>query len=231
MKKRLWLIIALGVVAVSSAVTLVLVLNNRPPAGADGSTASTQIPTLSTGGTVLTYSQFGRYSGAYVEDGSDDPVTDVAIILVKNPTSDFLEYARVEYDIGGQKAVFVVRGLPPGAAAWVLEASRLTIQPGSVFSLVDEVTSFGSPGIGSDGLKLTADAGVITALNETEVNLHNVYIYYRQCHTDGNFLGGICYRVSLGMLEPGKPVTVTAGHFDPENGKIVKITCEKESSL
>lgn len=230
MKKRLWLIIALGAVALSSVVALVLVLNNRPPAGADGSTASTKPTNTSPGGTVLAYSRFGRYSGAYVEDGSDAPVEDVAVMLVKNPTPDFLEYARVEFEISGQKAVFVVRGLPPGAAAWVLEANRLIIEPGSVFSLKDEVTSFGSPGISSDGLKLTADTGAITALNETEANMHNVYIYYRQRHTDGNYLGGICYRVSLGTLEPGKPVTVTAGHFDPENGKIVKITCEKESS-
>ena len=228
MKKQTWMIIAFGVVALVSAVALIL-----SKAGMDGSAASSQ-PTKPAntpqGKTVLTYSQFGRYSGAYVEDGSDDPVEGVAIILVKNPTPDFLEYARIEFDISGQKAVFVVRGLPPGAAAWVMEANRLTIEPGSVFALADEVTSFGSPGISSDGIKLSGDTGVITALNETEANLYNVYIYYRQRHTDGNYLGGICYRVSLGTLEPGKPVTVTAGHFHLEKSKIVKITCEKESS-
>ena len=285
MKKRLWLVIALEIVALLSAVALVLLLSNRPPvtaqkdpsnpatttAPADSAppeTGQTQpeqttdpvptddtVPEQTTQPTVepyippattrppeteppteppkpkvLVYSRFGRYSGAYVEDGSDAPVEDVAVILVKNPTGEFLEYARMEFDINGQKAVFVLRGLPPGAAAWVLEANRLVIEAGSTFSLVDEVVSFGTPGVSTDNLTLSVDTGTITAMNNTDSNLENVYIYYRQRHTDGNYLGGICYRVSFGTLEPGKPVTATAGHFFPENSKIVKITCEKESS-
>ena len=194
----------------------------RPP--------ETEPPTEPPKPKVLQYNRFGRYSGAYVEDGSDAPVENVAIILVKNPTGDFLEYARMVFDINGKEAVFVLRGLPPGASAWVMEANKLVIEPGSVFSLIDEIVSFGSAGIGTDGLKISVDTGIITVQNDTDTTLENVYVYYRQRHTDGNYLGGICYRVSFGTLEPGKPITATAGHFFPENSKIIKITCEKESS-
>ncbi len=173
----------------------------------------------------LVYSQFGRYTGVYVEDGSDELVENVAIVLITNPTNQFLEYAQTEFEVGGKRAVFVVRGLPAGASAWVMDANRLTVPAGSVYNLVNESTSFGSNS-NMDAVKLTLGNGAISAENTSDKTLNNVYVYYRQVHTDGYFLGGICYRVAFGALEPNAPMTATAGHCIPERAAVVKITCE-----
>lgn len=173
----------------------------------------------------LVYSQFGRYTGVYVEDGSDELVEDVAIVLITNPTNQFLEYAQIEFDVGDKRAVFVVRGLPAGASAWVMDANRLTVPAGSVYDLVNETTSFGSNS-STDAVKLTLGSGAISAENTSDKTLNNVFVYYRQVHTDGYFLGGICYRVAFGTLEPNAPMTATAGHCIPERAAVVKITCE-----
>ena len=61
----------------------------------------------------LRFTSFGRYSGAYVEDGSNDPVEDVAIVLVVNTGERFLEYASVSFEIDGEPATFTVTNLPP----------------------------------------------------------------------------------------------------------------------
>ena len=178
----------------------------------------------------LEYLQFGRYNGAFVEDGTDEQVENVAVVLIKNPTEAFLEYAHVEFEIGAQTAQFDVRGLPPGAAAWVLETNRMVIPEGSVFNLLDELTSFSVyEGVGMDDLSLVMETGAITVRNTSSQTMTNVYIYYRQTHTDGNYLGGIAYRVLVETLKPDEPVTVTAGHCFPANCAIVKITHEKES--
>ncbi len=61
----------------------------------------------------LRFTSFGRYSGAYVEDGSDDPEEDVAIVLVVNTSERFLEYAAISFEIDGEPATFTVTNLPP----------------------------------------------------------------------------------------------------------------------
>lgn len=34
--------------------------------------------------------------------------------------------------------------------------------------------------------------------------MHDVYVYYKQVHTDGNYFGGITFHCSLGSIEPGQ---------------------------
>lgn len=174
----------------------------------------------------LEYSHFGRYSGVFVEDGTDARVENVAVMLVTNVSDRFLEYASIQYAINGVQAEFVVNGLPPGSSAWVLESNKLVIPSGSVFTYVDETTGFSSGGNVSDGLSVRLEQGAMTVVNTGDTAMKNVYIYYKKLHTDGHFLGGITYRVAMGDLEPDSPITATAGHCTPEGCLVVKVTRE-----
>lgn len=190
-----------------------------------GSAGSGKQATNVTSDGKLQFSQFGRYSGQYVEDGTDEPVEDVAVMLITNLSGEFLDYATLTFDIDGKAAAFQVTGLPAGRSAWVLESQRMTVSSGAVFTYMDDLSAFRSDAVASaEELTTAAEAGVIAVKNNARETLHEVYIYYRQLHTDGNYLGGITYRASAGDVEAGATVAVVAGHFDPEKCEIVRVS-------
>lgn len=199
---------------------------------------STQMPTYETvppseDGSVelregkLSFSSCGRYSGAFVEDGSDRPVENVAAILVTNLTGDYLTYAALKFEIDGEAATFVVTGLPAGESAWVLEYNALQIDSGASFVALDSAMQF-IPTESWDELEVTFREGILSAKNLTDQTYIDGYVYYKRLHTDGNYLGGITYRSSLGDLAPGDTIEVTAGHAGEELCRVVRITQNTE---
>lgn len=196
----------------------------QPPTGS-GETK----PPWQTATDDLTCDQFGIFSGQYVEDGRDEPVQSVAAILVTNRTDRFLDLATLVFDIDGRTATFVVTGLPAGRSAWVLEATRMTAADSSVFSYRNCVSSFRDDVTASaDQITISADGNMLTATNNTSKTLEGVFVYYRTLHTDGNFLGGITYRVDFGTLEPGASAETIAGHYKEGTTEIVRIGWQKE---
>ena len=175
---------------------------------------------------VLSY---GRYSGKFVEDGTDEHVQNVAVILVKNNSENYLDYAQVVMDIGGKAARFVATGIPPGKCAWVLENSRMSVEMDAEFVYADSSTGF-KPMVSPESAPLTIvkDRGQITVTNTGSKKLPDVWVYFKVLHNDGNYLGGITYRVSLGDIEPGATSSALAGHFDPDKAEIVRITWNDE---
>ncbi len=166
--------------------------------------------------------EFSRYSGAYVEDGSDEKVSGVAAMLVANPTDRFLDLATVTYQVGEKTAVFEVKGLPPGGKAWVLESQRMTLDDGDTFQLEDCVTTFRADAIRqTDLLSVQRDGNSLTVKNVSGETLENVCLYYKVKHTDGNYLGGILYTLNFGTLEAGASQTRQAGHFS-DRAEIVR---------
>lgn len=168
--------------------------------------------------------QYARFSGQYVEDGRDELVENVAAILVTNSSDQFLDLATLTYDIDGEDAVFVVTGLPAGSSAWVMESSRRVIPDDAAFTFLECVTAFRSNAAADTSqVSIYADANMLTAVNNTDRTLENVFVYYKTLHSDGNFFGGITYRVDFGTLEPGGSAQSLAGHYSGDDTRIVRI--------
>lgn len=168
--------------------------------------------------------QIARFSGQYVEDGRDELVKNVAAILVTNRSDQFLDLATLTYDVDGMEATFVVTGLPAGTSAWVMEAQRMVIPDDASFEPLECVTSFRDDvTVDLDSVSIYADANMLMAVNNTDRTLEHVFVYYKNLHTDGNFFGGITYRVDFGTLEPGASAEVLAGHYSVEHSELVRI--------
>ena len=170
---------------------------------------------------------YSLFSGTFVEDGSDRPVENVAAILVTNLTGDYLTYAALQFEINGEAATFVVTGLPAGESAWVLEYNALQIDSGANFVALESAMQF-IPTESWDELEVTFREGLLSAKNLTDQTYIDGYVYYKRLHTDGNYLGGITYRSSLGDLAPGDTIEVTAGHAGEELCRVVRITQNTE---
>ena len=175
--------------------------------------------------------QVGIYTGEFVESGRDEPVEDVALMLLTNKSDKYLEYAKLTYEVDGHTATFVVTGLPAGKSAWVLESNGLKATSTSKFVYVDATTAYKDHVVrapkeldikfGNQMLKLT---------NLTEEPLENVVVYYKVMYTDGKFLGGITYKVSFGTIEPGQSVEKIAGHYNNDWAQIVRVGWQESTS-
>lgn len=174
---------------------------------------------------------WGGYSGNYVEDGSDELVSNVAAILVKNLSGDMLQVAQIQFQVNEtEMAWFQIANLPAGESALALELNRRQFSSGDDYSYGKTASSFlGEPSVQSDRVKLdTGTAGQLTLENISSETLAKVYVYYKYVQQDGTYLGGITYRVPFENVEPGGSVTVTAGHFDPENSRVLDIQIRTE---
>ncbi len=169
--------------------------------------------------------EFGKFSGKYVEDGSDRPIENVAAIRITNKSKRFIDFATITVKVNDQTATFVVTGLPAGKCAWVLEQNGMTISDKAAFEFIGCSTSFSDKEIisSTDKISIQHDGDYMTVSNLTNDKLHNVVIYYRNLHDDGNYLGGITYRVTVGSINANETVKILAGHYSEENSEIIRI--------
>ena len=172
----------------------------------------------------LRFERLAKLSGRFVEDGSDSPCEDVAVLLVRNTSDQFLDLANIVYEIDGKEAFFMVTGLPAGSAAWVLEYSGMKLTDASKIAYKGISTSF-KEGVVNETNKITieADGYNLRATNNTDKTLENVFIYYKSVHTDGYYFGGITYRVEFGTLKPGETLEKVGGHYSEDKSEIVRI--------
>lgn len=193
----------------------------KPPAG-----GSESVDPLAEKG--LRCTNFSLFSGQFVEDGRDELVEDVAAVLVTNTTDQFLDFGVLIYELDGETCTFVVTGLPAGESAWVMETLAITASHDSELVYEDCVTSFRAENTTSaEGLTITSEGNTLTVTNQDTKTRKDVYIYYKNRHSDGNFFGGITYRVSLGDLSPGASVDKLAGHYAEGTSEIVRVSWQE----
>lgn len=190
-------------------------------------TETSSIPVVQLGGELICV-EISRFSGYFVEDGSDVRVTDVAAILVANQTGKYVDLATVTYTVGDKTATFQVTGLPAGARAWVLEKNKLVIGDGDELVFEDCQVSYRADAIGStDALAVSRQENTLTLENRSGKRLKSVCVYYKNALDDGTFLGGITYMMNFGDLDAGATAQLSAGHFGDES-TIVRYSYQTE---
>lgn len=160
--------------------------------------------------------EYSRFSGAFPEDGTGRQVSSVAAILVKNNSSKFLDYARIECSIGEDRTgIFKLTGLPAGQSAWVLEQSGMTIVEGEHFQAKPCTDyAFRSDAVTrTDKFDVQVSGNTVTVTNRSRETLENVCVYYKILHEDGNYFGGITYMLTFGTLPPGQATQKQSGYF------------------
>lgn len=126
----------------------------------------------------------GRYAGLFVEDGTDETVSDVFCIRVKNTGEQDVQYAHITLSRSGESYEFDISTLPAGQTVQALELSRQAL-PDKPEELSTAVSLYA---------------------------VSQVYVYYKNASGD-LLLGGITYRVGLTDLGPGETQSCYAGHF------------------
>lgn len=167
----------------------------------------------------------GSYSGAFMEDGSGDAVSNIQAILVENTSGKMLQYGVVTLVYGDHRAVFEISCLPAGAKVLVQEKNRTPYDPAAAKSAAASQAVFitEQPNWEID-FAMQGLEGALNIKNMTGKDIRSdIYIYYRNAAGD-MYYGGIVYRIRLeGGMKAEEIRQIMADHFDPAGTKVVLI--------
>ena len=179
-------------------------------------------------GSGLSLMSVNRYAGAFVEDGSDETVSDVLAITVRNDGDKTVQYAQITLTQGESTYQFSITTLPVGASAQVLELSRQAM-PDSTEGLTGQVDTYAvfdtEPTMCDDVLGIETQDTAITVTNKSGSDITGpIYVYYKIAYGD-LYLGGITYRVGISSgLKAGESSTCYAGHFSNDYSALMFAT-------
>lgn len=170
----------------------------------------------------------GKYTGVYMEDGSDEIVSGVMMIAVTNEGEDAIQYAEIRLPVGDQTACFSLSTLTPGSTMILLEQTRMAYTAGEYTTAdVNNVALFQAPlSLCEDRLEIQTLNGAINVSNISGADITgDIIIYYKNSAADV-YYGGITYRVRLeGGLKAGEIRQIMASHFSESGSTIMFVTC------
>ena len=176
-------------------------------------------------GNNLYITDIGNYTGMYMEDGSDEIVTNILMIILKNEGETALQLARINLEYPEFTANFEVTNLPAGESVVLLEKNRHEyVSDYYLRATAENVVFFQEPmSLLEDKIKLCGSKGFIEVENLTDEDMGEIYIYYKNSAVDLLY-GGITNRARVeGGLRAGKKTTVMTNHYSPTNSTILNV--------
>ena len=178
----------------------------------------------------LKVESIGGYAGSFLEDGSDEPMANVAAMLLTNQSEQMLQIAEIDFQVNEtETAHFKVTDLPAGTSVLVLESNRREFKEEDNYSYGDAATGYmEQPSLEEDKFEVIGENGKIILKNKTQETYQKVYIYYKYVQLGGAYLGGITYRTPFENIAGDAEVEAVAVHFNPESSKIMAVQVLEE---
>ena len=229
----LWVILA--AVAVLAAIVLIVALaagyKKPEPTRPTPTTNPVRIETPEEVNINLGYGLYikdvAKYTGIYMEDGSDEVVSGVMMIVVENTGTTDVQLAEIEMPVGKKIACFKLTTLPAGESVVLLETNRMPYENANITTAIaNNVVLFEKPlDLCKDQLKIQVLNGAINVTNISGQDITgDVVIYYKNSSTDMLY-GGITYRVTVtGGIKAGEIKQITGSHFSASGSRIMWVT-------
>lgn len=178
--------------------------------------------------TSLVAQKLIAYEGAYLEDGSEEAVADVAALVVENTGTIGIEYAQIILVQNGRELSFDATYIPPKSRILLLEENK---QPFSAAPVTACRCRTVIPGVFDRAERAVSikETGMCTleVTNLTDQVLSDVRIFYK--HHEGEndlYVGGITYSTVIPTLEPGETRSVTPYRYASGYAQVVAVVPE-----
>ena len=172
----------------------------------------------------------GSYTGMYMEDGTDEIVSGVLMLVVKNTGEQDIQYAQISMPIGEETAAFTLTTLPVGESVVLLETNRMQWQQdvdySAILPKIENIAYFQEPvSTQEDKLKIGIVDGAINVTNISGEDIGgNIVVYYKNAAKD-LYYGGITYRITIeGGLKADEIRQVMTNHASDTGSKIMFVT-------
>lgn len=167
------------------------------------------------------------YAGKYLEDGSDEIVSNVMALQVKNETEESIQLADMSVaDAEGNNYEFRITTLLPGQEMLILENNRVAYDETTEI-VSAEITSLAlfseEPDLHENLFDIQTADNLITIKNISEETISAARVCYKNISGD-IYIGGITYTVSIPELAPGESVDLPTRHFTEDASEVVFVT-------
>lgn len=176
-------------------------------------------------GSSLVIEQINPYEGIFLEDGSDEEVSAVAAIVLRNTGDTCVEYASILLEQDGVQLHFTASALAPGSAAIVAEAERKPFRDGAYTKCTAEISEVAELEMSQDQIRLEeVDGDGIQITNISGADIPCIRIFYKFYMSDADaFVGGITYTAKVVDLKAGEACVVRPSHYMKEYSRIVMV--------
>lgn len=167
----------------------------------------------------------GKYTGLYMEDGSNEVLSDVMMVVVRNSGGEDVQLANITALCGGEEYHFTLTNLAAGERVVLLEQER---KPSAELTsaVLDTCALFGEPmSLYADILQISGLDGMVNVKNISDADITgDIHVYYKYAAQDILY-GGITFRVRIeGGLKAGEIRQLPAGHYTKDGCAIVQVT-------
>jgi hypothetical protein len=178
----------------------------------------------------LVITDMGSYAGIFMEDGTDEIVSDVMMLVVRNDGTDDLQLARINLAFADYTAQFEVTNLPAGESVVLLERNRHPYE-GDNFLKAEalNIVHFSTPmTLMEERFEIVGGNGYITVKNISDQDISgDIFLYYKNSASDLLY-GGITYRARVsGGIKAGETMRVTTGHYHDGSSRLLMVTCSE----
>lgn len=171
------------------------------------------------------------YSGSYIEDGSNEQVSDIFAILVTNTGEQCVEFADIS--LTSEKGVlnFSVSALEAGASCVVLETNRTAYEKQNYLECTAETAFLDKMEMSETSVEVTeTKSGALTVKNVGKDTIPSLRVFYKYYDEEENvYIGGIAYTFQVTDLEAGFSTMVTPAHYQAGQSKVIMVRTYKSN--
>lgn len=174
---------------------------------------------------ALTVVSVGKYTGPFIEDGTDVQVDSVAAVVVQNTGDKPIQHATVNLSTGEEKLyTFSLATLPVGTSALVLETDKKFLaEDREITAFSADVTKSNEFETNSSKVEVTCEDGIIKLCNLTDTDFRGVYVRYKNFTVGNVYFGGITYSASFDNVAAGGSYEYKAAHFYKDYSQVLMV--------
>ncbi len=172
-------------------------------------------------GTGLIAQNMAQYEGPFLESEDQEPVAQVAALMIYNPGNKMIASAELVLSQGERTLRFFFTCLPPQSRVLVLEKNRQRYSSEPVRSC--QCLSFAEETPQSSSIQVTDSENGLAVKNLYDED-KTVTLYYKQYINDGDFyLGGVTGHARVENLAAGENREILASGYAPGYCRIVAV--------
>lgn len=174
----------------------------------------------------LEIEKISSYVGVYMEDGSDEIVSNVMMLILKNTGEQDLQLAQIKIIYEGFTAEFEASNIPAGERVVLLEKNRAPMPEGEPQSVeTGYLIFFQEPmSIYADKFEITGGDGYLDVTNISGEDVTGlIRVFYKNASKDLLY-GGITYMATVqDGIPAGQTIRIVTGHYSQSGSRIIHV--------
>lgn len=165
------------------------------------------------------------YSGSYVEDGTNDPVSDITALLVTNTGKECIEFADITLTSEEGELEFSLSALEAGGSCILLESNRAAYKEENYLKCSAEIAFLDKMEMSETMVEVKEiKSGALSVKNVSDRKIPGIRVFYKYYdEKDGVYIGGTAFNSQITDLEAGYTKLVTPAHYAAGQSKVVMV--------